>query len=63
MHSDDPQKGHNYPGSKGEFTEKLNFLTPTEYNGIPVYRVLNQEGQVTRVLLLKRTKEVEIFIV
>ena len=46
MHEDIKQEGHKYPGSKGDYTEKLSFLLPTEYHGIPVYRVLDHDGQV-----------------
>ena len=46
MHEDTVQEGHKYPGSRGEYTEKLSFLLPSEYNGIPVYRVLDLEGKV-----------------
>ena len=37
-----------YPGSnlKTVFTEKLNFLKPDEYDGIPVYRVMSRDGEV-----------------
>lgn len=35
-----------YPGSKSVFTEKLDFLKPDEYDGIPVYRVMSRDGEV-----------------
>lgn len=35
-----------FPGSKSTFTEKLEFLQPDSYDGIPVYRVMNRNGQV-----------------
>ena len=46
MHEDTVQEGHKYPGSRGHYTEKLSFLLPSEHNGIPVYRVLDLDGQV-----------------
>jgi hypothetical protein len=46
MHEDTLQEGHKYPGSRGHYTEKLSFLLPSEHNGIPVYRVLDLDGQV-----------------
>ncbi len=46
IHEDSVQEGHKYPGSRGEYTEKLSFLLPSEYNGIPVYRVLDHDGRV-----------------
>ncbi|XP_063958742.1 2-oxoisovalerate dehydrogenase subunit alpha, mitochondrial-like [Lytechinus pictus] len=35
-----------FPGSKSVFSEKLEFLKPDEYDGIPVYRVMNRDGEV-----------------
>ncbi|XP_071490754.1 2-oxoisovalerate dehydrogenase subunit alpha, mitochondrial-like [Diadema antillarum] len=35
-----------FPGSKSVFTEKLSFLQPDTYDGIPVYRVMNRDGEV-----------------
>jgi len=33
-------------GTKARYTETLSFLTPSEYGGIPIYRVMDREGQV-----------------
>ena len=33
-------------GTKARYTEVLSFLTPSEYEGIPIYRVMNREGEV-----------------
>ncbi|XP_071832661.1 2-oxoisovalerate dehydrogenase subunit alpha, mitochondrial-like [Apostichopus japonicus] len=35
-----------FPGSKSTFTEKLEFLQPDLYDGIPVYRVMDRNGDV-----------------
>ncbi|XP_052700860.1 2-oxoisovalerate dehydrogenase subunit alpha, mitochondrial-like [Crassostrea angulata] len=43
VHEDRPQ----FPGSKSKFTYKLSFLDPDEEAGIPVYRVMNSEGEMT----------------
>lgn len=57
MHDDNIQQGHNYPGSKGDYTERLQFLRPSEYNGISVYRVLDNEGQVGHTCFTHLTNE------
>lgn len=35
-----------YPGANAKYTESLDFLKPNEYDGIPIYRVLDNEGNV-----------------
>lgn len=35
-----------FPGSKSRWTEKLQFVEPTLYDGIPVYRVMNRNGEI-----------------
>ncbi|RWS02087.1 hypothetical protein B4U79_07323, partial [Dinothrombium tinctorium] len=35
-----------FPGSRSQWTEKLEFTRTTDYEGIPVYRVMNKEGKV-----------------
>ncbi|XP_023341333.1 2-oxoisovalerate dehydrogenase subunit alpha, mitochondrial, partial [Eurytemora carolleeae] len=35
-----------FPGAKAEYTEKLHFLQPDVYNGIPIYRVMDRNGVV-----------------
>ncbi|XP_078674634.1 2-oxoisovalerate dehydrogenase subunit alpha, mitochondrial-like isoform X1 [Branchiostoma floridae x Branchiostoma belcheri] len=42
LEEDKPQ----FPGSRSEFTKKLEFITPDVYNGIPVYRVLDRQGKI-----------------
>lgn len=36
----------NFPGSRSTWTEKLDFVQPDLYDGIPVYRVMDRKGQV-----------------
>ncbi|KAK2709420.1 hypothetical protein QYM36_013175 [Artemia franciscana] len=35
-----------FPGSRSQWTEKLEFIQPDIYDGIPVYRVMNTKGQI-----------------
>lgn len=35
-----------FPGAKATYTEELNFLRPDSYDGIPIYRVMDQKGKV-----------------
>ena len=35
-----------YPGAKAKYTESLDFLKPDQYDGIPIYRVMDNEGSV-----------------
>ncbi|CAD5112562.1 DgyrCDS1771 [Dimorphilus gyrociliatus] len=35
-----------FPGSRSEYTYKLQFLMPDQYEGIPVYRVMTRKGEV-----------------
>ncbi|KAJ6222977.1 hypothetical protein RDWZM_001522 [Blomia tropicalis] len=35
-----------YPGTKSSFTDRLEFIDPDLYEGIPVYRVMNRDGVV-----------------
>lgn len=41
------QEKPQFPGSRSEYTYKLSFLDPEKIPGIPVYRVLNKDGQMT----------------
>lgn len=36
----------NFPGSRSNWTEKLDFIQPDLYDGIPVYRVMNGKGEI-----------------
>ncbi|XP_013790722.1 2-oxoisovalerate dehydrogenase subunit alpha, mitochondrial-like [Limulus polyphemus] len=35
-----------FPGSRSRWTEKLEFIQPDTYDGIPVYRVTNRDGKI-----------------
>lgn len=35
-----------FPGSRSEWTEKLEFIRSESYEGIPVYRVMNRDGGI-----------------
>ena len=35
-----------FPGAKAQYTEEMTFLKPDEYDGIPIYRVMDREGRV-----------------
>ena len=35
-----------FPGSRSKFTEKLEFVEPDIYDGIPVYRVMDKKGSI-----------------
>ena len=35
-----------FPGSRSKFTEKLEFIEPDIYEGIPVYRVMDKKGSI-----------------
>lgn len=35
-----------FPGSRSNYTERLEFVVPELYEGIPVYRVMNRKGQI-----------------
>lgn len=35
-----------FPGSRSNFTEKLEFIQPNIYDGIPVYRVMDRTGTI-----------------
>ncbi|XP_055333706.1 2-oxoisovalerate dehydrogenase subunit alpha, mitochondrial-like [Paramacrobiotus metropolitanus] len=36
-----------FPGSRSEWTDKLEFLVPESYPGIPVYRIMNRNGTIS----------------
>ena len=38
----------NFPGAKAKYTESLDFINPDELDGIPIYRVMNNEGQIIK---------------
>lgn len=35
-----------FPGSRSQWTHQMKFIDPNSYEGIPVYRVMNRNGQV-----------------
>lgn len=35
-----------FPGSRSSWTQELQFVKPELYEGIPVYRILNLDGQI-----------------
>lgn len=43
--SNDPERAQ-FPGSRSNFTEKLEFIQPNIYDGIPVYRVMDRTGTI-----------------
>ena len=43
---DDAVDTPNFPGAKATYTESMNFLLPDSYDGIPVYRVMDRQGNV-----------------
>ena len=45
-YSTDPDHLAQFPGAKASYTENLDILQPDVTNGIPIYRVMNQSGQV-----------------
>ena len=36
-----------FPGLNSKFTDKLEFVNPEEEEHIPVYRVMNRDGEIT----------------
>ena len=36
----------NFPGSRSDWTSKLEFVQPDIYDGIPVYRILDAKGKI-----------------
>ena len=46
MHDDRAADVANFPGAKATYTETMNFLLPDSYDGIPVYRVMDRQGNV-----------------
>ena len=46
-HSSDPyEERPQFPGSRSEWTQELKFIDPTNYEGIPVYRVVDKNGNI-----------------
>ena len=43
---DDAADTPNFPGAKATYTESMDFLLPDSYDGIPVYRVMDRQGNV-----------------
>merc|ERR1711983_308315 len=43
---DDSAQASLFPGAKASYTESMDFLKPDEYDGIPIYRVMDNEGSV-----------------
>ena len=46
IHEDSVQAS--FPGAKARYTESLDFLLPDNDEGIPIYRVMNNEGQIIK---------------
>ena len=46
IHEDSVQAS--FPGAKAKYTESLDFLNPDDNEGIPIYRVMNNEGQIIK---------------
>uniref|UniRef100_T1IQP4 2-oxoisovalerate dehydrogenase subunit alpha n=1 Tax=Strigamia maritima TaxID=126957 RepID=T1IQP4_STRMM len=44
--SSTPDDQPNFPGSKSQFTDKLDFIRSDLYDGIPVYRVMDRKGNI-----------------
>jgi len=42
-HSEDRPE---FPGSKAQYTDRMEFLKPDLYDGIPIYRVMDRKGKV-----------------
>ncbi|XP_074387915.1 LOW QUALITY PROTEIN: 2-oxoisovalerate dehydrogenase subunit alpha, mitochondrial [Zonotrichia albicollis] len=43
-----PRSRPQFPGASAEFAERLEFIQPQVLSGIPVYRVMDRQGQVIR---------------
>ncbi|XP_071274826.1 2-oxoisovalerate dehydrogenase subunit alpha, mitochondrial isoform X4 [Agelaius tricolor] len=43
-----PEERPQFPGASAEFAERLEFIQPQVLAGIPVYRVMDRQGQVIR---------------
>ncbi|XP_054150970.1 2-oxoisovalerate dehydrogenase subunit alpha, mitochondrial, partial [Melozone crissalis] len=43
-----PEERPQFPGASAEFAERLEFIQPQVLSGIPVYRVMDRQGQVIR---------------
>ncbi|RMB90121.1 hypothetical protein DUI87_33461 [Hirundo rustica rustica] len=43
-----PEERPQFPGASAEFAERLEFIQPQVLAGIPVYRVMDRQGQVLR---------------
>lgn len=41
-----PSEKPEFPGSRSQFIGQLEFCDPEQYEGIPVYRVMNRDGNV-----------------
>uniref|UniRef100_A0A8V5GMR2 2-oxoisovalerate dehydrogenase subunit alpha n=1 Tax=Melopsittacus undulatus TaxID=13146 RepID=A0A8V5GMR2_MELUD len=41
-----PQEKPQFPGASAEFVERLEFIQPNVLSGIPVYRVMDRQGQI-----------------
>lgn len=53
-----------FPGSRSRFSPKCSFILPEDFEGIPVYRVMNRDGVVLDGAVdpeLPETKMVEIY--
>jgi len=61
-----------FPGSRSQWIDKLEFIRPDLYDGIPVYRVMDRKGkvidpsqdpQVTRFIFQIGTTSVTIILI
>ncbi|RMC22979.1 hypothetical protein DUI87_00006 [Hirundo rustica rustica] len=46
--AESPEERPQFPGASAEFAERLEFIQPQVLAGIPVYRVMDRQGQVLR---------------
>ncbi|XP_037982405.1 2-oxoisovalerate dehydrogenase subunit alpha, mitochondrial [Motacilla alba alba] len=46
--AESPEERPQFPGASAEFAERLEFIQPQVLAGIPVYRVMDRQGQVIR---------------
>ncbi|XP_074649521.1 2-oxoisovalerate dehydrogenase subunit alpha, mitochondrial-like [Tubulanus polymorphus] len=42
----EPEDRPVFPGSRSQWTEKCSFILPEQYEGIPVYRVMDKKGNI-----------------
>ena len=42
----DPTDKPQFPGASAEFIDRLEFIQPNVISGIPIYRVMDRQGQI-----------------